>query len=113
MPNVKELDFFRMKLQNNKAAAFYVRDGKAFYYVGPDRFDVDSAANAVNYGKKALEENFDYDEEFKTMDLSKDLLLKGKMNLLQIQEYFILMFIDSSKQHCPIVIRAGNALENL
>lgn len=113
MPNVKELDFFRMKLQNKKPAAFYVRDGKAFYYVGPDRFDIDSPADAVNYGKKTLEEDFDYDEEFKTMDLSKDLMLKGVMHLLQIQEYFVLAFIDSSKQHCPIIIRAGNALEHI
>lgn len=114
MPKVKELDFFRMKLQHMKPAAFYVREGKAFYYVGPDRFDIEgSVVSAVNLGVKSLDDDFDYDEEFKEIPLSDDLRLTGHMRLLQDDGAFLLVFIEKDRSHPPIVIRCGQALDHL
>lgn len=109
--NIKDLDFFQIKLLNRKEGIFYVRDGKIFAYQGNVKYEMD--VNQVKYGKADPKEKVSVEDTGYPLDPTKGITIKGFFWVWQDEEYFVLSFIDKTKKHNPILITAGNALQRL
>lgn len=105
---IEKLDFFQIKMLEGKQGTLYIRDGKAYIYQGSDKYHltegfvgeyVPRAENAVIADKP--------------MDLSKDVKVEGFFWLYQNEEHFAMAFIDSTRKHPALLLRAGNALDSL
>jgi len=90
--NVAEMDFFQLKLLNEKEANFYTRDGLAFFYIGGQKYNC-GESNPENKG------------------LIDGVSASGPIIFWQRNEFWVLSFLDRSKQIRPVVIRAGNVLD--
>ena len=95
-----DLDFFICKRFENKKASFYVRDGKAFMYVGNEKVEMNQD-----------DPDEMQDPQYKQLSLTKDIKLEGFLFFYQNEQYYGLTFIDGKRKHAPIGIKFGNGLE--
>lgn len=95
-----ELDFFICKRFENKKAAFYVRNGKAFMYVENEKVEMD-----------IVDPDEPEDPEYPRLGLTKDIKLEGFLYFYQNEQYYGLAFIDGKRKHPAIGIKFGNGLE--
>lgn len=92
--NVADLDFFQLKLLNDKEADFYTRNGVAFFYIGGQKYNC-GESNPDNQG------------------LKDGITASGPIIFWQRDEYWVLSFLDRQKKMRPVVMRAGNVLHEL
>ena len=92
--NVADMDFFQLKLLNDKEADFYTRDGLAFFYIGGQKY----CCGESNPDNKGLKDG---------------IKASGPIIFWQRDEFWVLSFLDRQKSVRPVVIRAGNVLTEL
>lgn len=125
---LKSLDFFDLKLLDNKEGIFYVRDGKIFIYYGNSKLNIDAdhpdTADPFEL-RSALEDNLPGCEPdtfkfgnttAKRLDPTKDVKAKGIFCFWQHDEYFILNFVTENNRHhkgTVYLLRAGKATDSL
>lgn len=103
----KDVDFFGLKLLSNKDCRFCVRSGTAFMYIDNQRFDFENTPQEFDVTKYTLT------IEAVNMDLSKDVTVEGFIYFWQSEEYYAAAIIDNKRKHSPMIIRAGNSLEEM
>jgi len=120
---LREMDFFEMKLLHEKKGVFYVRDGKTFLYHGADKIEVPDEPLSVPEDD-GIEDDETMDEFLERMNIKKDQIFKagsdvrceGRFHLMQFNEYYTLVFLVpnyKTNKNKLIVLRCGNALDNL
>lgn len=107
--HVEQLDFFEIKLLENKYGTLIVRNGKAYIYVGSDKYHLTEG----HPGEFDSEVEVDSLFKSKPMVFDKDVKIDGFFWLWQKDEYFVLVFFDNKRKQPPVLLRAGSALNSL
>lgn len=106
--HVEQLDFFEIKLLENKYGTLIVRKGKAYIYVGSDKYHL--LEGEVN-------EYIPKDEDplvgAKPFKMDQDRKWDGKFFIWQNDDKFVLVFFDITRKQLPLILRAGSALNSL
>lgn len=92
--SLADLDFFQLKLLNEKEADFYTRGGQAFFYIGGQKY----CCGESNPNDKGLNDG---------------IKASGPIIFWQRDEFWVLSFLDRNKRLSPVVMRAGNVLHEL
>lgn len=102
------IDFFELKLLNDKPATQYIRNGEMYYYVGSDKYTVSVTDEHL------LQSQVDglKDIQQSPIDLSKDMKREGNFIMGQKDEIYILSFISPSTKEM-FMCRCGNVLTDL
>lgn len=93
--NVADLDFFQLKMLNEKEVDFHTRGGLAFFYLEGQKYCCGDS-NPNNKG------------------LGDGIKASGPLIFWQRDEFWVLTFLDRSKKiKAAVVLRAGNVLRDL
>lgn len=84
--NLKDLDFFEIKLLKNKQGTFYFREGKIFIYQGKDKLNIDVDDVFTIEGNQIL--HFTEDKDFQ---------IEGHFYFWQKDNKYILNFISGNR----------------
>lgn len=120
---LREMDFFELKLLHKKKGVFYVRNGETFLYQGTDKIMVPAESAAVPSDTE-LESDETLDDFLERMDIKRDQIfiagadvrVEGYFHLSQFDEYYMLIFVTpnpKANKNNLIVLRCGNALDSL
>lgn len=119
--NLKDMDFFALRLLADKKGTFYVRDGEIFVYQGAIRIEIDpedgSATSLPGIEADPTGQKMTHGKigsvEFETLNPSKNIKLDGYFWFWQHDEYFVLVFVHNARQFKPLLLRAGKATDSL
>lgn len=102
-------DFFGVKPLDGRSATFYVRGGKAFMWVGGDRYNfADNCEGPIDNDMESIA-----GVKFSRMEADKDTKEVGMLFLWQKEEYYVLTFIPDNRKLSPKILKAGNALQEI
>lgn len=112
---LKEMDFFQLKLLADKEGVLYVRDGKMFIYTGADKIKIEHS-NDSDFDLNDLPDSIRKLNPTNQVDFGKDKKESGVFHFSQMDDGYILYFITQGNgkyKGTVHVLKCGNATDSL